>query len=260
MLTDNVVIALLSVTLIMLIFIIGIIIVIARARKQKMHQELKEVLYKSKINNITLAALRAQMNPHFIFNCLNSIKLYTEQNNSATASEYLDKFSKLIRNMLDGARCEVALLSNEIDTLQLYLEMEALRFKNKLRYSITIDKNVETDFVEIPPLLIQPYVENAIWHGIMQKTEGGNVDVHISQEGNTLSIAVKDDGIGRAASEALKGEILLNHKSHGSRINESRIALLNESNNAGASITTTDLYDNAGQPAGTLVTILLPLK
>lgn len=259
MVTDSILIAVLSLTLIMLVLVISIFLVITRARKQKMSQELKDVVYKSKINSTTLAALRAQMNPHFIFNCLNSIKLYTEQNNAVAASEYLDKFSKLIRNMLDSARCEIILLSNEINTLQLYMEMEELRFKNKLRYSITIDKNVETDFVEIPPLLIQPYVENAIWHGIMQKVEGGTIEIHVSQENNTLIITVKDDGIGRAASEALKGERQLNHKSHGSRINESRIALLNESYETTASININDLYDSLGQPSGTLVTIVLPI-
>lgn len=253
--SDKILIAILSAIAVILILIIAMIVVVLAARKQKIQQQLNEAIYKNKLNDIALASLKAQMNPHFIFNCLNSIKLYTEQNNAEAASAYLSKFSKLIRNMLDNARSEKTDLSSEIETLRLYLDMEAMRFKEKMTYEIVVDKNMDTDFIEIPPLLIQPYVENAIWHGIMHKSTNGKVTITITESAEgRLTISVEDNGIGRVKASALKnntGE----HKSHGTQITNDRIALFNEKYKSNASVIITDRYDNEQQPIGTLVTI-----
>lgn len=224
--------------------------------------QLREAAYKSKMSDIAFTALRAQMNPHFIFNCLNSIKLYTEQNNTEAASQYLTKFSKLIRNMLDSGRAENVELSKELESLRLYLEMEAMRFKQKLRYAIQVDPGIDTEFIEIPPLLIQPYVENAIWHGLMHKEEGGTIHIRVSQSDNQalLIITITDDGVGRDMAAAIKSKTAVPHKSHGTRVTGERIALINEKYGAGAEAVITDLFSPQQQPAGTLVTIKLPIR
>lgn len=139
---------------------------------ERIVQQQKEADFQRQLGDISLSALRSQMNPHFIFNCLNSIKLYTTQNDTIAASEYLTKFSRLIRLVLENSRNDRITLASELDALRLYMEMEAMRFKEKLKYNISVDKDVDLNYVEIPPLLLQPYVENAIWHGLMQKEEG----------------------------------------------------------------------------------------
>ncbi len=175
-----------------------------------------------------LSALRSQMNPHFIFNCLNSIKLYTVENDSFTASEYLTKFSRLIRLVLENSRKDKVELHSELESLRLYIEMEAMRFKEKLQYSIT--ENIDTSYTEIPPLLIQPYVENAIWHGLMHKESGGNLHVVVDKgdADDLIKISITDDGIGRAKAAELKSKSAVKQKSFGMRVTSERIALINQ--------------------------------
>lgn len=257
--SDKILIAILSAITVILILIIAMVVVILAARKQNIQLQLNEATYKNKLNDIALASLKAQMNPHFIFNCLNSIKLYTEQNDGASASMYLTKFARLIRNMLDNARSEQTVLSSEIEMLNLYLEMETMRFKDKMVYEIIVDKNLDTDFIEVPPLLIQPYVENAIWHGIMPKQGAGKVSVKVNDIGsNCIEITIEDDGVGRIAASKMKRREA-EHRSHGTQITDERIALFNERNNSDAYISIVDLYDGEQQPRGTLVRINLKL-
>lgn len=208
-----------------------------------------------------MSALRSQMNPHFIFNCLNSIKLYTTQNDTVAASEYLTKFSKLIRLVLENSRNERITLSSELAALELYIEMEAMRFKEKLSYSFVVEENVEMDYIEIPPLLLQPYVENAIWHGLMAKEDGGRIDIRVAmtQNGSLLSINIKDNGIGRAAATALNNKIASKHRSYGMKATTERIALINQIYKTGASVLVQDLVNEQGLAAGTQVTIEIPV-
>ena len=229
--------------------------------KDKAEQQLKEAELKNRMNDITLSALQSQMNPHFIFNCLNSIKLYTKENNTKEASDYIGKFAKLIRNMLDNSRSDRISLESEIESLKLYIELEAMRFKDKLHYNISVDKNLDISFIDIPPLLVQPYIENAIWHGLMPKKEGGNIDIHISQNvaENLLLISITDDGIGRKESTLINSNKQQYHKSMGTAVTGERLALINEKYHSQANVSITDVYKN-NQPAGTQVTIKLPLE
>jgi signal transduction histidine kinase len=232
----------------------------AELAREKAEQQLKEAAFTNKMNDVTLSALRSQINPHFLFNCLNSIKLFTMENNNAAASEYLGKFSKLIRSMLDASRADMTTLAAELESLKLYIELEAMRFKDKLRYEIKVDKNVDADFVEIPPLLIQPYIENAIWNGLMHKEEGGYVHLHVAQPtAEMLRITITDNGVGRARAAELKSKSAMPHKSHGTRVTGERIALIKEKYGVEASVVITDLFDQQNQPAGTQVIITLPL-
>lgn len=226
---------------------------------QEAAQKLLEAEYNTKINNVTFDALRSQMNPHFIFNCLNSIKLYTEQNNKEVASAYLDKFSSLIRRVLDNARTEQITLNNEIESLRLYLDLESMRFKDKLIYEIKVDYSVDADYIEIPPMLLQPYVENAIWHGLMPKPEGGTIIIDFTVVNNVLQATVTDNGIGRTKSEAIKATKNRTHKGLGTQITHERIELINQRYKTNAQVVLSDVVDSNNDLLGTRATIQIPV-
>lgn len=228
--------------------------------KEKSEIKLKQMSFEKKLNDLTLASLKSQMNPHFIFNCLNSIKFYVEKNDTDAASLYISKFSKLIRNILDSARSEKVTLGAEIELIGLYLEMEQMRLKEKLQYKFDIAKNLEIDFIEIPPLLIQPYVENAIWHGLMPKEKGGTIIIKVSADENRLFISITDDGIGREKAAALKSKNKFKHTSYGSALNSDRITMFNTKYKTNTEVTLSDLKDEDNYACGTMVTIKLLIQ
>ena len=234
----------------------------AKQAQLKLEMEKKEAEFQRSLADVSMSALRSQMNPHFIFNCLNSIKLYTTQNDNVAAALYLTKFSKLIRMALENSRSETVTLQSELESLELYIQMEAMRFKDKLKYSFVVDKNVDSGFIEIPPLLLQPYVENAIWHGLMHKDEGGLIEVGVSvmPGESVLLITIKDDGVGREKSALLRGKSALKHKSYGTKVTAERLELINQIYKTGASVTTDDVLNKTGEVAGTLVTIKIPFE
>src|SRR5262245_48577747 len=145
-------------------------------------QQLAEMLHQK--SELEMEALRAQMNPHFIFNSLNSINMFILENNKLLASEYLSKFSRLVRLILQNSREAFIPLEREIEALELYLELESLRFDNKFEYKIVVANEVDATVLGVPPLIIQPYVESAIWHGLMHKKEKGHLDIHLYSEQN----------------------------------------------------------------------------
>lgn len=216
--------------------------------------------FERRVAEAEMAGLRSQMNPHFIFNCLNSIKLYAIENESEKASEYLTKFSRLIRMVLENSRSERVTLQNELETLRLYMEMEAMRFKQKLSFRIDVAPEVDAKFLEIPPLLIQPYVENAIWHGLMHKPEGGTVCVRATLLQETLlQLTITDDGVGRTRSAELKSKSASHRKSFGLKMTSERISLVNQLYHTHTQVTIRDLVDTDGQPAGTEVVLQIPI-
>ncbi|TAE48115.1 MAG: hypothetical protein EAZ89_15900 [Bacteroidetes bacterium] len=207
---------------------------------------------------LELANLRAQMNPHFIFNCLNSIYRYTKEGNTETASYYLQKFSRLLRLVLENSRSEKITLARDLDALKLYVEIEALRFKDKLRFHVRMDPAIDPGFVQVPGMLIQPHVENAIWHGLMHKDEGGEIELALTQpQEQILRVEIRDNGIGRSASAELRTQNA--HKSIGSQITEDRIRMAGKMARGGAKTQITDLYDEQGQATGTLVVLEIPI-
>ncbi|WP_221392984.1 sensor histidine kinase [Dyadobacter sp. NIV53] len=220
----------------------------------------KQTALREKFNEMEMRALRAQMNPHFIFNCLNSINRYIVKNDNATASLYLTRFSKLIRLILDNSNSKNVLLSNELEALKLYIEMEGVRFDNKFDYRIILDENVYPDSIEVPSLIIQPYVENAIWHGLLHKETNGSLLVQISMQGeNVLQCIIEDDGIGRAKAMEYRSKSAMNKKSLGMKLTEDRIAILNQDSKTNASVKIQDLVDDSGEAAGTRVVIVIPV-
>ena len=219
-----------------------------------------ETEFEQKLADTEMTALRAQMNPHFIFNCLNSIKLYTLQNDADKASDYLTKFSRLIRLVLENSRSELVPLQSELEALQLYIELEAMRFKQKVQFSIYVAPDIDQRYLCIPPLLLQPYVENAIWHGLMHKPEGGTVTVEVSQpQDNRLHIEISDDGVGRERAGALKSKSAGKHKSFGMQVTADRIRMINQLYNIQTQAQVVDLVDSFGEPCGTRVILEIPV-
>ncbi len=230
-----------------------------QARQRVSHERITSKL-EQQLAETEISALRSQMNPHFIFNCLNSIKLYSLENDSESASIYLTKFSKLIRLVLENSRSERLTLEKEIETLRLYIEMEIMRFKEKVQYEMVVSPEIDQQYVEIPPLLIQPFVENAIWHGLMHKEFGGKVSIMVNliQE-IMLEIQIIDNGVGRKKSAEYKSKTATNHKSFGMKVTNERIDLINQIYKTKAKVEIVDLYDEKQTGIGTKVIIQIPI-
>jgi ligand-binding sensor domain-containing protein/two-component sensor histidine kinase len=226
-------------------------------RKEKIKSQ-----YERKLANVEMTALLAQMNPHFLFNSLNSIDSYIIKNESKKASEYLNNFARLMRLILQNSRSNYISLKDELETLDLYLQMEALRFKGKFEYEINVDKEIDINATVIPPMLIQPYVENAIWHGLMHKNNGttGKVQILISKNENKLLCVIQDNGIGRTRAEEIKAQKSAKHKqSMGMRITQDRIEMINKLYDTNTSMKIMDLQDIEGNSEGTRIELVIPV-
>jgi tetratricopeptide (TPR) repeat protein len=232
---------------------------VLQLEKERAQQKQRESEFERKVSDAALHSLRSQMNPHFIFNCLNSIKLYAVENNQEAATSYLGKFSRLMRLVLENSKSDRITLHQEVETLRLYIEMEAMRFKEKLHYKIDLADNMDMDYIEIPPMLIQPYIENAIWHGLMPKENGGTLVVSFRCEDNSLKITVTDNGVGRAMAAELKSKSATAHRSFGMSITHERMELINQMNNTSMSVIVNDLHDEQGNATGTEVIIDIPI-
>jgi ligand-binding sensor domain-containing protein len=211
---------------------------------------------KQQMNDLQLSALQSQMNPHFIFNSLNSINNYIIKNDIHAASEYLTKFSRLIRLILDNSKNNEITLAKELETLRLYLLIEAVRFSNKFNYQIEIDETVDAEHIMIPPTTIQPFTENAIWHGIMHLKHPGQLHISLRKaDEDTLLISIDDNGIGRKKSAEFNNKSD-EHKSHGVNITTKRILQLHPKNR----IETEDKFDADGNATGTRVNIFFIIQ
>jgi len=224
---------------------------------QNLENEKTKAELQQQATELEMQALRAQMNPHFIFNSLNSINMFILENNKLRASEYLSKFSRLVRLILQNSQESFIPLEKELEALQLYLELESVRFDQKFEYKIIIADSIDTTMLKVPPLIIQPYAENAIWHGLMHKEEKGHLEIEVYGEDEILFYKITDDGIGRKEAAELKSKSASTQKSMGMRITADRIAMLQHRNET--SITITDLVLADGNPGGTEVLIKIPI-
>lgn len=226
----------------------------------------KELIEKEKVDKelvmSQLENLRSQMNPHFVFNALNSIQEYIFLNEKYSATLYLSKFAKLIRTYLNHSKEAEISLSEELKTLNLYLELEKDRFEDELTIEITIGEKLNSDIIFIPSLFIQPYVENSIKHGLFHKKGVKKLVVNFTIDllEKSLKCTVKDNGIGREASKLINIRRSKHHKSFFSKANENRISLLNKSRAKKITVRTNDLYDNNKSSIGTEIIIIIPLK
>lgn len=210
--------------------------------------------YENKIVELEANLLRSQMNPHFIFNSLNSISNYIVKEDKKEAVKYLGRFSKLIRNILDNSKNKLIPLEKELETVQLYFEMENIRFENRLNFHLQISSSINPETVMIPPTLMQPHVENAIWHGLRHKAGTGNISIDISSTEKHLICKIKDDGVGRDAANKL-GAQTQNKLSYGIAITKDRLEALGND----AKTVIEDLKNKNNEPTGTLVTLYIPL-
>ncbi|MBA3985502.1 MAG: histidine kinase [Flavobacteriales bacterium] len=244
-----------STTFYILLLLIAIAIIIS-IHRYLLQRQRKEQLYIRRIKDAEMQTLRAQMNPHFMFNTLNSINSYIIQNKTDDASNYLTTFSRLMRNILQNSKHTFISLENEIQTLKLYLELESARLEHSFDYQIIVDKETDSLEILIPPLIIQPFAENAIWHGLRNMTKKGNLKIHIHRtHPDHLQISIEDNGIGRKKSMLLKKE-QTNHKSYGMDITTERLKTLHPDNK----IEVKDLYNNESMALGTQVILTIKLS
>ena len=204
--------------------------------------------------------LRIQMNPHFIFNALNSIKLYIINNEQKNAVHYLNKFSKLIRKILDASSVKEISLSEELETMDLYMSIENIRFSNEIEHEIHIDPSIKLDTIKVPPLVLQPFLENAIWHGLSSKKGEKKVTISVKQpEKEFIEISIEDNGIGRKASAKIKANKVINRKSVGIELTRERLVNFVKDFQNTFSLNYKDLVDDRDNALGTKLILQLPL-
>lgn len=225
---------------------------------RKRHQT-QQLEYKNKLMVLEHQSLNSSMNRHFIFNALNSIQYYMNSDDKASAHKYLSRFAKLIRMNLDSSMSNLVAVSEEIERLELYLQLEQMRFEDKFHYSISIADDIDPESIEIPPMLLQPFVENSIWHGILPSEKEGRITIRI--EHNTakdIVFSIEDNGIGITASKERKALRKDLHISRGTSITAQRIQLLGQTNNITISINGPfDLKNQENDTSGTRVELII---
>ncbi|HSN59827.1 MAG TPA: histidine kinase, partial [Ferruginibacter sp.] len=221
----------------------------------------KKAAIKQQMAELEAKAIRAQMNPHFIFNSLNAIQESIVLNDFDISYQYLSKFSKLLRLVLNNSEKNLIPLKDEIEMNRLYLELESLRFKHSFSYEIIVDDDIDADMLQFPTLLIQPFIENAIWHGLMHKTGEKKLLIRFSQNQQQLECSITDNGIGREKAAAIKKQKLGSQyfESKGTDLARQRIQLLNESGALKANLFIDDVTDELNQITGTTVIINIPI-
>ncbi|MBU3011531.1 histidine kinase [Polaribacter vadi] len=219
-----------------------------------------EALYEKQINELKLTSLLSQMNPHFIFNALNSIKLYIINHEPKIAAYYLNKFSKLIRKILEASTNKEVTLQEELETMDLYMTIENIRFSNEINFNINVNENINLKGISVPPLVLQPFLENAIWHGLSSKKEDKKINLSIIKSSKKhILIIIEDNGIGRKASAKIKADKSINRKSIGISITKDRLSNFVKNLNNDYTIIYDDLFDENKKPIGTKVVLSIPL-
>jgi hypothetical protein len=217
------------------------------------------VEWKANLVRVEQRALLAQMNPHFIFNSLNSVQQYIMANDKESAHTYLQKFASMMRKVLENSNQSTTTLNEEIELLKLYLQLESLRFDNGFDFEINVmDKDIGQ--FEIPTMLLHTFVENAVWHGLMNKESRGKIDLRFSKLNKKLILCeIEDNGIGRKKAEEYKSKDRVKHKSKGTEITKKRIKLLNMKARQKITCEIIDLEENNSQRTGTLVRLEIPV-
>ncbi|MFC4722597.1 tetratricopeptide repeat protein [Geojedonia litorea] len=238
----------------LLSLIIATIVALFYNRTKRLHQE-KQILTLEK------DVLRSQMNPHFIFNSLNSIKLYIINNEKENAVYYLNKFSKLIRKILISSTEKEISLEDELETMQLYMNIENIRFSNEIDFKITVDDQINTSSIKVPSLILQPFLENALWHGLSSKKEDKKVQLQVSKPSEEfITIEITDNGIGRKSAEIINKNKILKRKSVGISITKARLTNFSKGYTKDYKIKIEDLYNDQKEPIGTKVIVHIPIR
>jgi len=235
--------------LLLLIAVAGIVLY---KRRKELLEKKRESEFNVLVTDTEMKALRAQMNPHFIFNSLNSINDYIDKHDSVKATLYTTKFAKLMRMILENSEQKEIPIAEDLKALELYMQLEALRMNNKFTYEIKVDENIDQDNTLIPPLILQPFVENSIWHGFAQKQGEGKILIYIHKDGNMISCIVEDNGNGKDESAYTKAGDNTGKKSLGMKITKARIDIINSLKKSNAAVTTSYLEE------GTKIEVKLP--
>jgi hypothetical protein len=228
--------------------------------KRIKEREALKTKHNKELLEMEMMALRAQMNPHFMFNSLNSINQFIMTNEPRVASKYLSKFAQLMRSILNNSKEQEVTLEDELKMISLYMEMEALRFKQKFEQTISIDPSLNASIILIQPMIIQPYIENAIWHGIMSLDKPGKIDLNIYRKEDRLMCEIEDNGVGRVAAAIKNKKSLIKKKSMGMQITSKRMELAEAVNQIKSSLEIIDKKDEDGNAVGTKVILSLPFK
>jgi len=234
---------------------------VASLSKQAENEKIERIKakYDKELAELKISSLRSQMNPHFIFNSLNAIKLYIINNEKENAVYYLNKFSKLIRRILASTREKEISLAEEIETMELYVNIENIRFGNEIEFSLEIDPKLNLDTIKIPSLILQPFIENAIWHGLSSKKGSKKLSLTIKKRKIThIEIIITDNGIGREKAAMINAKKMREKESVGLQLTEERLSNFAKEYQHKYSIKFNDLY-NENNPSGTSVTLKIPL-
>ena len=234
-----------------------------RLKSEEAEQERFEKLkanYEKELAEMKITALKSQMNPHFIFNSLNSIKLYIIDNDKDNAVYYLNKFSKLIRKILSSTRVKTISLAEELEIMRLYMGIENIRFEEDIHFEIVVPPELQTDTVQLPSMILQPFIENSIWHGLPSKKGKKWIRVAFSRCEDCLEVIIEDNGIGRERAQKLKNQKVHQNRSLGINIIEERLRNFSRHHSKSHSLEIIDLYDDKGKAAGTKIVLKIPLK
>ncbi|MEM7038414.1 MAG: histidine kinase, partial [Bacteroidota bacterium] len=242
------------------LLVVGLIAFAVNRRIQRSRREARLVAeHEKQLAELELTALRAQMNPHFLFNSLNSIHHFVMNKQPREAANYLTDFSALIRKILSNSRHSAIALKDELDALCLYIKLEQLRFDHRFEFQLEMDPNLDPGFVQVPPLIFQPYVENAILHGLTPLEKGGRLEISFAVEEEHMLCRIRDNGIGREKAAARNQYRDTQHAPLGMNITRKRLAGLNTGAERADSIQIIDLKNGQGQACGTEVRLILPI-
>ena len=233
-----------------LILLIGILYILYRQ---------SQLTAEKKLLTLEQSMLRSQMNPHFLFNSLNSIKLYIINNEKKNAVHYLNKFSKLVRKILEASSQREISLAEELETVELYMNIENIRFSNEIIFSVHIKDDIDVHNIKIPSLILQPFLENAIWHGLSSKDGIKNIDLEVKKgKKGFIEIVITDNGVGRDAAEKIKESKVLKRKSIGIDITKERLANFSRDYENYFHVDIIDKFDEQTNPVGTQIVIYIP--
>lgn len=233
--------------LVILVFLFAVLLI----RQNKLKHDQQTLLLQQKL-------LRTQMNPHFLFNSLTSIQNFIINEKPGLASDYLSRFSKLVRQILDNSTQEFVPLEQEIEAIENYLELQKVRYRDLFDYQIDVNEDIDPEAVQIPPMLAQPFIENSIEHGFKNKGSKGNLCIRFISEDSLLRVEIEDDGIGRERAKQILKQSDKHHKSLATNLTRERLSALNRKSRNKISLNIEDLNDTSGNPAGTRVTLEIP--
>ena len=236
-----------------------IVFIFYRAKRESYFKQ-KEAEFNLNKSELELKALRTQINPHFIFNCLNSIHHYMHRSDGAKAGEYLVKFSQLIRHVLETSSYRMIPLADDLQALKLYMQLEQLRMNQSFDFEMKVSPDIDRENIQVPPLLIQPFVENSIWHGLNHRNNGGKLNIQITRQDDMLMCIIEDNGLEGSSLEPFDLSHLVKKTSLGMALINERLDVVNKLYHTNAGFTLTDLYNDKEEKLGKRVTLQLPYE